>query len=81
MSLNDSDRRDIAEVLNVVLEAQLQAMSDGIVKGFVEAIDWYTDNLAKLLEKQNGEATKRWNEERERWMKENGKIPVGGFKR
>lgn len=47
MSLSASDKRDIAEVVNVVIEARNQELYSEIAAGFVEAINGLMEMFAR----------------------------------
>jgi hypothetical protein len=49
MSLNASERREIEEIVRVVVRSEFQRMAKDISTGFAEAIDWYTENVATIM--------------------------------
>jgi uncharacterized protein YbjQ (UPF0145 family) len=56
VSLSASDKRDIAEVLNVVIEARNHELYAEIAAGFVEVINGLMEDFAQILEARNEKA-------------------------
>lgn len=53
MSLSDKEKREIAEIVVLVLDSRLNQFRKEIVAGFAECIDWHNENFAKIMEEQN----------------------------
>lgn len=84
MSLSASDRKEIEEIVRIVFRQEFQSVSKDIAAGCVEAIDWYTDNLAQIFESLNTKNEKVYGEFREkilRMMETPAEKRVEGFKR
>lgn len=66
MSLDDRERRQIADIVIMVIDAKLDNLRKEIIAGFVEALDWHNDNFAKIMAQTNqatvSELTKKQRE-------------------
>lgn len=58
MSLSNAERLEITEIVDTVFRVHFDQLKKEIIGGYIEVMDWYTDNLAKLLMAQNAEYEK-----------------------
>jgi hypothetical protein len=80
MSLSHSERKELEELVDMVLSVRLRQMQEGIVKGFVEALDWYSDNLANIFEARNKTLDTEFKAFMERFREKPLKETAVGFK-
>lgn len=53
MSLDDREKRQIADIVVMVIDAKLDELRKEILAGFVECLDWHNDNFAKIMAQTN----------------------------
>lgn len=85
MALTSAERKEIEEIVRTVFVTEWRNVSYEITAGFVEAIDWYSNNLAQIMEEQNAKSS-TWVEQMK--AKIEAKVaerrqsnPVSGFGR
>jgi len=84
MGLSASDRKEIEEIVRVVFAQEFRKITPEITAGFVEAIDWYTENLAAIfeaLDKKHELIAGEFREKIMQMMETPAHKRVDGFKR